>query len=197
MLDVDTPGVRGLALDKQNERIYWTDRDLKKVFRANLDGSDIAEIITSDLDYPYSIELDLDSGKLYVEDHAAGFILTAKLDGTEVETFVDLQKFDGSIPPGMALDPVGKHLYFTDRGETYSIKRVPLDGGEPELVIGEAVHPRGLVIDLNDRKLYWADSVADQDQIKRADLDGTNVETLLTAEAGAIRDIAIFDPSLP
>lgn len=52
---VDDP--EGMAVDWLNDKLYWTDQDLKKVVRADLDGSN-AEIIVDGLQSPRAIAID-------------------------------------------------------------------------------------------------------------------------------------------
>ncbi len=47
----------GIALDLFNERMYWTDVSADKIRRANLDGSGLQDILTSDLPCPIGITL--------------------------------------------------------------------------------------------------------------------------------------------
>jgi hypothetical protein len=59
-----------------------------------------------------------------------------------------------------------------------------LDGsGAENLVTQDLVHPGGIALDLQRGKMYWTDVEGNLDgrgKIQRSDLDGLNVETLIT-----------------
>ncbi len=86
LLDEEQLGsrIRGLGLDMQNGKVYWTERFSNSIHRANLDGSDIEELIT-DLSSASGIAMDVENGKIYWTERSAGTINRANLDGTDVE----------------------------------------------------------------------------------------------------------------
>ena len=52
-------GLEGLVLFFDISKMYWTDFNIDKILRANFDGSDIEEIVTTGLEHPFSITLDV------------------------------------------------------------------------------------------------------------------------------------------
>src|SRR5690606_25953875 len=81
----------GIAVDMQHHMIYWTTGSDGQVQRANLDGSEIEEIL-SGLEHPTDIALDVREGKMYWAERDAGMIRRANLDGSEIEDlFTGLQ----------------------------------------------------------------------------------------------------------
>jgi serine/threonine protein kinase len=192
----NVPGVRGITVDLQARKIYWTDRDLKRVFRADLDGSHEPEtLLTEDngLQYPYSIQLDVSRGEMYIEDHHARSIFRANLDGSEPEAFADLKRCRGNIPAGMVIDVPNRMLYYTEAaGDSQCIRRIGLDMGATKLVVGGLQYPTGLVIDAESEKLYWAATEGRFTVIQRSNLDGSDVERV--AVAGSVRAMALCNP---
>ena len=62
--------------------MYWTNwEDTGKIQRANLDGSGVEDLVTSGLDIPRGIALDLAGGKMYWTDWGTEKIQRANLDG--------------------------------------------------------------------------------------------------------------------
>ena len=91
-LEVLVPGGRptGISLDLQNEKIYWTDySSAVNVFRSDLDGSNVEEVLSAGLHKPYDIALDLAAGKMYLADWGGSgtpaSISRANLDGSNFE----------------------------------------------------------------------------------------------------------------
>ena len=173
-------------------RLYWTTFTSKsnhKVQRANLDGSGVEVLITG-LDAPWSIDIDPVRRKLYFGDVNRGVIQRANLDGTEVETLNVRVPVDG--PAGLAIDPMKNDLYWSDF--VYDrIYKTDLDSSTTTVLISSGLtNPFGLALDLEGGKLYWADTglTGRTGKIQRSNLDGTNVEDLVTGLANP-RDVAI------
>ena len=159
--------------------IYWTDAGTGKIQRANLDGSNIVDLVTTGLEYPFDIVLDVAGGKMYWTDAGtdAGTakIQRANLDGSNVEDLVTT----GLVEPyGLTLDVAGGKMYWIDDGAG-KIQRANLDGSNVEdLVTQGLIGPRGIALDVAGGKMYWTD--VDMDKIQRANLDGSNVQDLVT-----------------
>ena len=75
------------------QRIYWIDSAFpdSKIQRANLDGTDVEDLVTTGLTFPASIVIDRAAGKMYWIDrilHNPDKIQRANLDGSNVEDVV-------------------------------------------------------------------------------------------------------------
>ena len=156
--------------------IYWTDSGTEKIQRANLDGSNVEDLVTTGLEVPIGIALDVAGGKMYWTDAPAEKIQRANLDGSNVEDLVTQQ---GWWSLGyIALDVAGGKMYWTDWG-TDKIRRANLDGSNVEDLVTQGLEtPRGIALDVAGGKMYWTDSGTEK--IQRANLDGSNVEDLVT-----------------
>ena len=185
MEDLVTSGLSvpyGLALDVSGGKMYWTDRQNGKIQRADLDGSNVEDLLTlAGLAFPGEIALDVANGKMYWTNPGSDKIQRADLDGANLE---DLVASGLSSPTGLALDLSAGKMYWTDRG-THKIQRADLDGSNVEdLVASGLMSPNGLDLDVSGGKMYWTD--VDADKVQRAGLDGSNVEDLLTSAAGLV-----------
>ena len=168
-------GPEVLVVDPDAPPIYWTDTGTHKIQRANLDGSNIEDLVTQGVSWPDGIALDVVGGKMYWTDDWAKKIQRANLDGSNIE---DLVTQGLSWPNGIALDVVGGKMYWTDAG-THKIQRANLDGSNIEDLVTQGVKsPDGIALDVEGGKMYWTDY--DTDKIQRANLDGSNVEDLVT-----------------
>ncbi|MDE3258680.1 MAG: hypothetical protein OYM47_12665 [Gemmatimonadota bacterium] len=160
-----------------NPELYWTDASKDKIQRANLDGTNVEDLVTETdgLDGPVGLVLDVDGGKMYWTEWERNKIKRANLDGSNIENVVT----SGRAPVWLALDVPGGKLYWTDWG-TDRIQRANLDGSNVEdLVTRNLNSPGGLSLDVTNGKMYWTDSF--WHKIQRANLDGSNVEDLITS----------------
>jgi sugar lactone lactonase YvrE len=188
VLVANAPGVRGIAIDDTADKIYWADRDLRVVLRADLDGRNEETVIAQHLAYPYTLQVDPVEQRLYVEDHLAGAIFRCRLDGTDLVRFADVSSINQNRPGGMALDVVGRYLFYKDAGGS-RIQRISLDGGLPEVVLDGLANPNGLHLDPTARKIYWAETA-----VWRANLDGTAKESIPGTESDFISSIYVLYP---
>ena len=67
--------------------MYWTVHHPGKIQRANLDGSNVQDIVTG-LAYPEEIAVDIAGDKMYWTDRDTDKIQRANLNGTDVEDLV-------------------------------------------------------------------------------------------------------------
>ncbi|MCE2501537.1 MAG: hypothetical protein J4G13_11850 [Dehalococcoidia bacterium] len=188
-------------------KIYWTDWSVRtpKIQRANLDGSEVETLIASDVrtQRPWGIALDAQGGKMYWSHYPGentrdlDKIMRSNLDGTEAEVLVHAE--DGlRHPQSLALDLAAEKIYWTEESGS-SIRRANLDGTQVEAIADEIVRVDygdrigrlnldGIALDLTTGKMYIAgtdlDHVRDSGQfasrIRRANLDGSGVEDLVT-----------------
>ena len=161
----------GIALDISGGQMYWTSGC--KIQRANLDGSNVEELVPSSKGIKEGIALDVDGNKMYwtVWNAPTNKIQRANLDGSDVEEIVTgLQS-----PRGIALDVSNGKMYWADLGAS-KIQRANLDGSDVEDIITGLLGPNGIALDLDGSKIYWADEFSGK--IQCANLDGSNLKTL-------------------
>lgn len=206
------PGVLVLGSFSQAvaQKIYWSDLINEKIQRANLDGSEIEDVVATG-ERPCFLALDLAAEKIYwsaciiVQGTELQEIRRANLDGTDTE---DLITEDVFFIGGIALDLAARKLYWTQLvpGSGDRLRRANLEippGETPEnrsdiedLVIGfpDSSNPLGIALDVAGGRMYWVDTNGPLEHfsgiIRRANLNGSDVEELVT-EAGNLRDIAL------
>ena len=113
-------------------------------------------------------------------------IKRADLDGGAVEILVTVPPREGLTD--IALDPANGKMYWTVPNNRY-IVRANLDGSGRETVItSEFGRPHHVSLDVPGGKIYWTDEgiFPVPNSIRRANLDGTNVETLIIGKADSI-----------
>ena len=188
--DVVTNGIStpfGIAVDSTSGKVYWTAG--RKIQRLGVSGvEDLVTPTTADINDPWGIDVDVANGKIYWVDGSVQKVQRANLDGSDVEELIT-----GVMGPmrEIALDVSGGAMYFA--AET-SILSAKLDGTDLTTFFSHEVDtPTGLDIDVLNEKLYW--TIPSRNgataKIQRADLDGTNVETLVTFSNGGLGGIAL------
>ncbi|MCE2447921.1 MAG: T9SS type A sorting domain-containing protein [Candidatus Latescibacteria bacterium] len=171
-------GSSSITLDADGGKIYWTDADAGRIYRADLDGQSVEEVLTVSEGYPEEIILlDVDGGQIYWTNPGTQTIQRADLDGQNREHFFDLSQLHltGSLA-GIALDLDGNKIYWTNPG-TQTIQRADLDGQNREVLFDPIERrPHGIALGMD--KIYWTDAA--KGTIHRADLKGQNREVLIT-----------------
>lgn len=179
--------VAELINDSPNVQVYWTDFGNRVVQRITLDGVSSPETLVDQgkdiLETPVDIEIDPIRGKLYwleqgipVEANLKA-IRSADLNGDNITNIFQGGIPDIQTPRGIALDWHKGVIYWTDQNTSIqAISKINTDGTGREIVINNLNGPKGIDLDLEAGKMYWIED----DKISRANLDGTNVEALIT-----------------
>jgi len=124
------------------------------------------------------------SGRLFVLDLGGGRIFSLKPDGSDPKTLVTGCR----LPDGLAVDLAAGYIYWTNMGIPYkndgSIERADLDGANRRFIIpeGGTFTPKQLHFEKKNGKLYWSDR--EGMRVMRANLDGSQVETLIQTGEG-------------
>ena len=126
--------------------------------------------------------------RLFFLSVSSGQVFSANPDGSDLKVIVSEGR---RLPDGIVVDVAAGHLYWTDMGNPSandgSIERSDLDGSNATHIIapGGTFTPKQLQLDAKNRKLYWCDR--EGMRVMRANLDGSNVETLVDTSEGDSR----------
>src|SRR5258708_34531934 len=124
------------------------------------------------------------SGRLFVLDLSGGRVYSLNPDGSDPKTLVTGCR----LPDGLTVDSAAGYIYWTNMGIPHkndgSIERADLDGGNRRFIIpeGGTFTPKQLHLEKKSGKLYWSDR--EGMRVMRANLDGTQVETLIQSGEG-------------
>ena len=124
-------------------------------------------------------------GRLFFLDVAGGRVLSANPDGSDLRTIVEEGR---KIPDGLVVDSAAGHMYWTNMGNPKandgSIIRSDLDGKNMTTIVapGGTFTPKQLQLEKKTGKLYWCDR--EGMRVMRANLDGSNIETLVDTSEG-------------
>jgi DNA-binding beta-propeller fold protein YncE len=128
------------------------------------------------------------TGRLFFLDLGAGRVLSANTDGSNLKTIVNEGK---RFPDGVVVDAAAGHLYWTNMGNPKkndgTILRSDLDGKNIVTIVppGGTFTPKQLQLEKKSGKLYWSDR--EGMRVMRANLNGSNIETLLDTSQGDSR----------
>src|SRR3984885_8751306 len=128
------------------------------------------------------------SGRLFFLDLSGGRILSAKPDGSDLKTIVNEGR---RLPDGLVLDVAAGRIYWTNMGDPErddgSIMRSDLNGKNMITIVppGGTFTPKQLHLEKRSRKLYWSDR--EGMRVMRANLDGSEIETLVDTSRGDLR----------
>ncbi|MFK0022680.1 YncE family protein [Streptomyces sp. NPDC090798] len=172
----------GVAVDVRAGHIYWTNMGRPpendgSIERVDLDGGNRTTIVPSGVTHtPKQLHFEAAGGKLYWGDREGMRVMRCDLDGGNVETLVqtgqgeDDRRDETRWCVGVAVDPVGGHLYWTQKGPSDAglgkILRAGIDlpagesaaeRGDIEVLFEGLPEPIDLELDLTERTLYWTD----------------------------------------
>ena len=151
-----------------------------KIQRANLDGSQVADVVTG-LSGNYGLAIDELHDRIYWSNINNGTISRANIDGTAKQTIIA----GLSYPLTIALNPSAGLMYWTDFDK---VKRATLDGGSVTNLVNIVplasdyyTDAAGLALDLTNQRIYAS---ALTGRIQRSNLDGTGLQLLTPRPAG-------------
>ncbi|NIG60862.1 low-density lipoprotein receptor-related protein 4 [Pontoporia blainvillei] len=165
-----------IGVDPQEGKVYWSDSTLHRISRANLDGSQHEDIITTGLQTTDGLAVDAIGQKVYWTDTGTNRIEVGNLDGSMRKVLV-WQNLDS--PRAIVLYHEMGFMYWTDWGENAKLERSGMDGSDRTVLISNNLGwPNGLTVDKASSQLLWAD--AHTERIEAADLNGASRHTLVS-----------------
>lgn len=189
LLSVQIGNPQEIALDTVNGKIYWTDRGTRRIKRANLDGADIEEILTTG-DYPKGVAIDTVEGKIYwIEAGWPRQIQRANLDGTGIEAVPAAV----GRPRRIAVDAKNQQVFWTEAGQI-KIQRISFDGtGLQSIFVAERGQGGSLPMAITAEKLYWSvyNGNSKTASFRRADFDGNNEEDVMVGITPSVTGLAL------
>jgi hypothetical protein len=191
-----------IHLDKENGKLYWSDREGMRVMRANLDGSQIETLVEAgrgeadrrdQTKWPVGITIDPKLGKIYwtqkgPDNAGLGRIFRANIDipkGESPKNRSDIEVLFDQLPEpiDLELDLANRVIYWTDRGDPprgNTVNRAPVDKkAVPEILITHLMEGIGIALDVSGNRMFVTDFAG---SVYSADLDGKNERNFLYAQ---------------
>lgn len=194
----DLGSVSGLSYVPTLQKLYWGSGPY--IFRANLDGSDFEHVVfiptpgnNSDI---RGLAFDLANSKMYWADQRQKNIIGSDLNGNNRTTLST-----GLEGGDLALDLTTSQFFVTvagrgpnQEGPYDSISRLNLNGTGQQTIISGIVQLTSIQVDPIAGKVYWVDvgyNAFNDTTIRRANLDGSGVETVLANMPDVIVDFDV------
>ena len=184
--------ITAMSLPYQEPRLYWVDSDADAIRGASLDGFGIVTLINAD--DPVGFEVDTAGGRIYWTECCPGKVRRSALDGSGVADLVT-----GLVSPfGIGLDPPGGSLLFADAAAPGPLYSASVGGGAALPLLTTTPNlPYAVAVDWSAAKVYWTEHDSSA-RIRRANLDGSGPENLVTGSSGALsksHGLALDPPS--
>lgn len=199
----------GIDVDAANGHIYFTDMGEMTVqdgavYRCDLDGDNVRTIVApGGTMTPKQLKLDLAGGHVYWSDREGMALQRCNLDGSGLSKLLVTGDPVTNLGDqarwcvGMALDPVGGHVYWSQKGGDNAGQGVicrcgmDLPAGDTaknrtdiEILYSGLPEPIDLDLDLTTRTIYWTDR--GDNTVSRGAMDGGPREILLSGMKEAI-----------
>jgi hypothetical protein len=191
-----------IHLDKENGKLYWSDREGMRVMRANLDGSQVETLVVTgrgdedrqdETRWCVGITSDPKLGKIYWTQKGPtkgglGRLLRANIDipkGESPANRSDIEVLFDHLPEpiDLELDLANRLLYWTDRGDPprgNTVNRAPIDKKAiPEILIRHLMEGIGIALDIPGNRMFVTDFAG---SVYSADLDGKNERNFLAGQ---------------
>lgn len=194
MVISDASTINQLAIDLENKKVYWIERNSKSLRRANLDGSEL-EILK---EFPYvtdhsiDIALDVFNNKLYIADRYTGLFKT-NLDGTSSEEIAPsiINKSNYSC---INVHPEKELIFWAVEfisGQKSTLLSADLNGENIDTLYESSNFDtvRDIGVDTENDQIY----ILEANELKRINIDGSNLEIIKTMQFGLPPDKMALD----
>lgn len=186
VLQFGLEGLIDLVTIEDTQQILWNASNTSKIQVANLDGSNVYDLISQDIEFVGGLDIDKINKKIYAvsKDKVVRF----NYDGSQFEEVV-INLFD---PTRVQVDPEHGKVYWVEDREL-NLKRADIDGSNQETIFttgSGGLDIVSFVIDHVNNKLFWYLSLVGPDAIQEANLDGSNIQNVFT-DLSAPSELAI------
>ncbi|KAJ8038442.1 Low-density lipoprotein receptor-related protein 8 [Holothuria leucospilota] len=152
------------------DKVVSTGNGMTLEFITDASGTSIGFSATYQAD-PIGLRVDVVSRLLYWTDAIQNTVSVSDLDGNYRLTIIENAGL--SRPGSIVNEPNRGYIYFTDQGSRGKIWKAEADGSNLRTLVNKTnFQPQGLAIDLQERCLYWVDTITSE--LQMITVDGSN-----------------------
>lgn len=168
-----------------NAQVFWSmaggTGSVDQIQNANADGSGFGFFTVNGSPNgasPWAVAANPTAGQVYWSDTFSSNrgVFRANLDGTNQSNIVPGASTAGANVTGLGINAASGSLYMLTATTLY---RSNLDGSSPTAIVTGLSSANGLTVDSANGFLYWSQAATGNHRIARANLDGTNVQTVV------------------
>ncbi|XP_022648330.1 low-density lipoprotein receptor-related protein 4-like isoform X3 [Varroa destructor] len=170
--------VVALHVDTVEERIFFSDGNLRKIQSCDLSGANVRDVVTIGIETLGGLVVDSRARKLYWTDAGPHQprVEVAELDGSYRRVLLWHQEMDS--PRSITIYPEKGWIFWTDWGNQARVDRADADGrNHKNLISGKLGWPHCIAVDKQAGRLVWAD--AKTHTLESIDLDGKDRKVVL------------------
>lgn len=194
-----TAELQPLEFDPRRKRFFISDdtnnNSNVSIYTLDLQGAEALRpfIQRTDDHKIWGIAYDKVNDTLYWTGEKAIYLYRSGMENRDVRILHTFE--EGKIPRGIAVDSCNRSLYWTNCNHIRpTIERILLHGNKSEIIVSKDLfQPTGIAVDELQGKIYWSD---DQPgiyyDIRRANLDGTNCETIVRGTHHEPFDLTVY-----
>ncbi len=181
-----------LGFDNQ---MYLADGSIR---RYDLDGSNETSIAAGAAGGVHDVAVDMVGHRFFFSDFEQDAVVTRSFGSSDL-LHLSADSASATEIRGLALHPVTDQLFWanTQWSETGAIWSIGVDGNGLTNVVGGLAYPHDVALDTTNGKVFWTEKIDDSSGstgvIRRANLDGSGVEDVLTGLPTGIRGLAVDD----
>ncbi|ESO92872.1 hypothetical protein LOTGIDRAFT_162349 [Lottia gigantea] len=183
---------KSLAYHYSKQTLFWSESMNKRIQGLVLNGStDTSKIVTGISPDVEGLTVDWISNNIYWTDTLFNWIKLAPIS-SNVTCYKIIAQDGIDNPHGLAVYPQKGYLFWSDWGERPRIEMSDLLGQNRRIIVDtDILHPRGIVIDYQDNRLFWVDSK--KDTIESIAFNGMNRKTVSPQDGTNLYGIALYD----
>ena len=132
----------GLALDPSAGQVYWSDSGVRRIQRADLDGSGVEDLVTRGLRQPLGLAVDTATDRIYWTTGAPTASSTPRLDGATAES----HHHRPAVPPGPRPGPALRLPVLGGLRHRQDPACPPDGSGEEDVITENLDTPYGLAV---------------------------------------------------
>jgi hypothetical protein len=170
---LNATNINNIKVDALNAKIYYTLANSNNIRVCDLNGGNSQILISQTLNVQ-GIAVDAIHNAIYWTEYNTGDIKKARLNGSNVTTIYNSSDliFDLDINSNTGL------LYFSNRTGDF-VQTIDTNGLNLQTIVTAGARIGSVKLSIASNQLFWLTNETNRSQIKKSDLSGNNIQTVL------------------